>query len=302
MELVLALGLAAVVLGLVGLVVQSHLGQLTASRDEVERARLAQAILARVASDLRAATAGAEQDMGPLLSLATQQSQFNVDAVDQAAGAAGTSGSAGDSSAGGAGSAADPAATATPVEESDRFVGITGAASAIEVDLVRPVMALVASSADAASTAPPIGRLSSSLVRVRYAMGPSGLVRSESSVAASRWKVEQGVAVEFTAVEGAVPTADEAAVPWAAEVRRVAFQYSDGDQLYPMWDPAEREALPRAVEVLVEIAEAAPVGSPADAAPTRVYRRWVAIPAAAELVPEDEQEESATDATTGGST
>jgi hypothetical protein len=302
LELVLALGLATLVLALVGMATYSHLLQLTASRGEVEQAQLARGILAIIAADLRSATAGVEQDMAPLMGLATEQSQFDVDSVDQTAAGAGSKSDSEGASGSGEPASTSPTTTPTVTDPAKQFVGLTGGASAIEIDTVRPAMELAAVSADAASTSPPVARFASSLARVRYAVGPLGLVRSVAPVAKARWVVEQGLAPAFSANDPGTQTIDPTAVPWAAEVRALAFRYTDGEQLYPVWDPVERGALPRAVEVTIEVASgAAAEGTPP---PGRIYRQWVALPAARELSDETaETDEAATDETAaGGST
>jgi hypothetical protein len=130
------------------------------------------------------------------------------------------------------------------------------------------------------------------LTRIRYTVGATGLTRQQTPVAAARWRVEQGLVPAFNATDGGSQMTEETTVPWAAEVRAIAFRYTDGEQIYPVWDPAERGALPRAVEVTIEIASATSgsdgtasnaTASDQTAQQGRVYRQWVAIPASREL-------------------
>jgi hypothetical protein len=65
----------------------------------------------------------------------------------------------------------------------------------------------------------------------------------------------------------------------AAEVVSISFSYFDGFTWYPSWDSTAMAAVPRAVEVILEIAAPVTQGKSSSASgATTVYHMTVAIP------------------------
>jgi hypothetical protein len=103
-ELILAIALSVVLLGLIGTAINLYLTRVSMSRDRVEEAQLARSILSMIAEDLRATAVYQPQDVSDVAQLMAQSASFDVDSID----AARTGGSGGNSSALGSLSALQP--------------------------------------------------------------------------------------------------------------------------------------------------------------------------------------------------
>lgn len=254
LELVLAVGLSIALVALLGFAFDLHLTKLDASRSTIERAQVARAILDRVAADLRGATSAPTQDISERLAAAEAASRFDVDEVDATAEAGGDD----------SGDQADASAELYPAGVASDGVELIIDRRSIAQDLVTPT-----------EGGAPTARVVGAWRRVRYAMSADaatpGLVRTEASRDADVWRSEQG-------------QQPAAVLPIAPEVLSFEMRFYDGEQYLEAWDMQERQALPLAVEVIVELAstedEEALRTSELSRA-SRRYRRFVRLPAAA---------------------
>ncbi|TWT96948.1 hypothetical protein Pla108_27250 [Botrimarina colliarenosi] len=257
-ELVLAISLSIALVALLGLAIDLHLVRLDSSRTTIEQAQLARAILDRITTDLRGVTTAPPQDVSEQLAAAESAAKFNVDEVDQT-------------------TETDESAEAV-ASETETAPGLYGTIDTVTIDTRQLWQSLVTAEAGQ----PPVTRVGAGWIQITYGMSlvaeTPGLVRSETPRDAARWRTEQGQTA---------PVIE----PIAAEVRGVQFRYFDGDQLLEVWDMADQETLPTAVEVRIELAPADAAdatNSNAERQATKIYRRVVRLPAAA-----DENEEDA---------
>ncbi|MEO0529874.1 MAG: hypothetical protein AAF266_04765 [Planctomycetota bacterium] len=256
LELVLAIGLSIALATLLGFAINLHLVRLDSSRTTIEQAQVARALLDRLAADLGAVTTAPTQEVSDLMTAAKANAKFDVDEIDEPTDIT-TDGEADSNQA------------------SKAMPGLYATIDTLQIDRRRLRLSLVTT--EFATT--PTARIDAGWDRVRYSLSLTaespGLVRTETPRDAARWRAEQGEPAAF-------------AEPLAPEVRRVQFRYFDGEQLLEAWDMAEREALPLAVEVVVEFASVDEEGTDAPEARRRpsVYRRFVRLPAASEELPE----------------
>lgn len=256
-ELVLAIGLSIALMALIGSAINMHLIRLDESRSTVEQAQVARALLDRIVSDLQATTTAPTQDVSDLLKAAEASAQFDVDEVDR--------------------TSSDSDSSTSSTTTTQVMSGISGNLEMILIDRRRMSQALMVP----AEAATPVPRANASWVQVIYAMSADrelpGLVRIEGSRDNARWRELQG---EPT------PTAE----PIAPEVQAITFRYYDANgEVFEVWDMAQQEALPIAVEVMLTL-------EPADLAEDstapmvrrtpRTYRRLVRVAAADESVAE----------------
>ena len=154
LEAILAMGLAVVVLGLVGVGINVHLTVAAKSRDQVEEAQLARVVLQRIADDLRNAVPFQPPQSSTALSSSSSSSS-------SASGQAGASGASDPTTSSGT---SDSSST-TPLSG-----GIYGAAQAIQIETARRPRATLASLQVAASDPSQPARLSDIRV-VSYSLG-----------------------------------------------------------------------------------------------------------------------------------
>lgn len=268
-ELVLAIALSIALVALLGMAIDLHLVRLDSSRTSIEQAQIARAIFNRITTDLRGTTTAPTQDMSELQNLADSAAQFNVDEVDS--GAEEETGSQSTTSA---------ATNQVPI-------GLNGLVDSLTIDTRQLTQTLLTPTPGAA----PVARIDVGWTQIGYGMslvpGTPGLIRTVTPCDVVRWRNEQG---------GEAPVVE----PIAAEVRAIQFRYWDGTQLVEIWNMAEQQMLPTAVEVRIELA-------PIDATDadntsnlrqqTHIYRRVVRVPAAA-----DEATATAGAAASGAST
>jgi type II secretory pathway pseudopilin PulG len=105
-ELILAIGLSAVLLALIGTAINLYLTRVDASRARVEEAQLARTVLAMIADDIRGASVYQPQDTSAIAQIMAKTQLFNVDDIDKlksqaTSGGSSSSGSSSGSSIGG---------------------------------------------------------------------------------------------------------------------------------------------------------------------------------------------------------
>lgn len=256
-EVILAIGLAAVLLGLLTGAVGLYAMRLQDSRAQVARGQLARGILRLIADDLRAAATVMEQDISPVERLAASQGTFDVDQLDRV-------GETGPASVG-------PTASRRPV-------GLYGDASQFQVDVCRtraadPVIAF--GDGEQQAPTPPLRGVTT----VRYFVGEAGLVRQEAS---------REVEVFETGAGSVSATLEASGRVIAPEVTELRLRYSDGEQTLDAWDAEQMGGLlPAAVELRLLVRDTAAQGAgdtpPAPGRrdlPPKPYRIVVALPEA----------------------
>ena len=251
-ELVLAIALSIALVALLGMAIDLHLVRLDSSRTSIEQAQIARAILDRITADLRATTMAPPQDMSELQALADSAAQFDVDEVDSGA--------------------EEETQAMTAAATNEIPTGLNGLVDSVTIDTRQLTQSLTTPAQGGA----PVARVDVGWTQIGYGMslvpGTPGLVRTVTPCDVVRWRNEQ--AIEAPVVE-----------PIAAEVRAVQFRYWDGAQLVDVWNMAEQQALPAAVEVRIELApiDATDADHTSTARQqTHVYRRVVRLPAAAD--------------------
>ena len=283
LELLLAMAIAAVLLAILGFAIDLHLRALQSSRDEVEEAQLARAILRRMADDLRGtvrhepvealgpkgATPGAaEGELGDQ----GGQSPTPVQPLEPED----------------ADSGDDDAESETETALAGSTPGLYGTQYELQVDvsrLPRPDEYAILAPGDefgpAASDMKTVswfvrgGSVAADTGMTDELTGAAGLVRHEMDRAASLWAAEQG---------GLSP---RDLPPMAPEVVAIELGYFDGFEWLSEWDSEEEGGLPLAVRIALALA---PPGSQpggalsADAASpggeSTIYTLVVHLPAA----------------------
>ncbi|MBN2024886.1 MAG: hypothetical protein JW809_19055 [Pirellulales bacterium] len=290
LELMLAMGLAAVVLTILSAAIDFHLRVLGSGRRDVEQAQLARAILQNVASDLRSSVPYAPPDVASMMPSVSLPSGTSLEGVAVAGGDAtgGTSGGAGSSIA----QRSDDDTSLV----SDVTVGLYGTSNWLQVDTSRlpRLDQFVESTTQVADST--LADRTSEVKTVAYFVAPprgdgtpGGLVRRELDRAVTSWATQQGLVADV----------EEQIQPLAPEVAAIEFAYFDGTELVDYWDMDERNALPMAVQVVLYLRSEDP-----NQIDPLAYRLWVHLPTAEPSTlddAEDESEEEQTGGQTGGS-
>jgi type II secretory pathway pseudopilin PulG len=232
-EVLLALSLVLVIMGVLSAATQMYLMNIEVERDELTRSRAARAVLQVMAFDLRAAVQFKEIDEGAL-----------DQALDSAAAMLG----------------AEEEEAEEDAEEPTEYVveqpGLAGGPNSISFDISRlPRRDQFAPVVDSRS-----GRvisIPSEILNVNYMVGqvdesqdgrgpdPTagpriGLLRMEYDRAAKRFADQGG---------GSMPGFEM----MAEEVKSLTFRYFDGEQWYSSWDSNEQRTLPVAVEIVLQV-------------------------------------------------
>ena len=231
LEVLLAISLTAMVLVAVSMAIDFHLRVLGSGRADVEEAQLARAILQRIAADLRSAV--------PLP--AADASGFA--AVTTSSVSAGTSDS-GTSS--GNSKIADRESSDTSLVP-QTTPGLYGAAEWLQVDISRlpRLDQLVPGNNGATIT----DRTSEIKTVAYYVIQPQsdgtggGLVCRELDRAVTSWAAKQGNIADL----------ERDVTPFAPEVAAIQFRYFDGTEMADYWDMEERQGLPMAVEIVLQL-------------------------------------------------
>ncbi len=241
LEVVLAIGLAGVVLALLTTAIDLYLVRVDVNRTRVESAQLARTLLTRMADDIRAA-------------------RYWSPSSGSSTGSSGGSNSAGSSNTG--------STTATDTEASAKVLGIFGTATELRIDrAARLRWWRIAQEFDATSTTEAdempqtvqyIFNSGDTLLASRMAAlgvladpalpGYAGLYRQQS--ATSAW-------IYQTSATGVSTRATEQSAPelLAPEVLELEFTYFDGEQVVEQWDSAQQGRLPRGVEIRLIVLE-----------------------------------------------
>ncbi len=238
-EVLLSLGLAAIVMAALATAIDVHLRCLHIGRTNVEEAQLARVLLLRIGDDLRNAVV-----INPI----------DASSIPPAASETDDAGATGDS-----GGEADMAMDDMEMEEfetEDEYVlGLYGESDWMQVD-VRRTPRLDQYDYDTLSSGSEIlPDVVSGVKTVAYALHDEtgmaaaggeyngGLIRREVDHAVTRWAEDTGT----------LTTADQELEPIAPEVTELEFLYFDGTEWIDNWDSTEMGGLPTAVHVSLGI-------------------------------------------------
>jgi hypothetical protein len=103
-ELILAIGLSAALLALIGTAINLYLMRVDASRSRVEEAQLARTVLAMIADDIRATSVYQPQDTSAIAQIMAKTQLYNVDDIDKQKAKATSGSSSGSTGSSGSGS------------------------------------------------------------------------------------------------------------------------------------------------------------------------------------------------------
>lgn len=250
LEVVLAIGLSAAVLGLLTMTIDMYLFRVDASRTQVETSQLARTLLKKIASDLRAV-----HYVGP----------SEIPTSDSTTGGSSTGGSG----TGNSGSSGSGSGDSDVEVDPSTILGIFGTATEIRIDrsplwnwesLVRQTDA--ENPDDELTDVPNPDAMPQT---IRYLVGEG------DELLASKLAAE-GVSEELTASSYAGLYREQlATVAWqeeyasgppapldtenanliAPEVVELTFAYFDGEQLFDSWDSSVEEELPKAIEIKI---------------------------------------------------
>jgi hypothetical protein len=277
LEVILALALTTVILGLVGMAMHIHLSVADKSRGQVEEAQLARTLLQHIAEDLR------------------NSIPFSPTASSSSAQPSGGTSSSGSGSLTGSSASILPGSQAasgsSTTSDSGTMIpsGIYGTAQCLQMDTsrrVRPVGMPKPISGDTANYIP-----LSDVKTVTYSLGdPGAATPSEQGGASSaaqsglyRREVDRMVYVSAMQ-QGQADILTQATASLAPEVVNVQFTYYDGTTTYDQWDSNTEGKLPIAIKVAIMIRRAvvrtpnAAVSATADNSSCTIYDMLVDLP------------------------
>ena len=283
LELVLAMSLSVVLMGLIGNAIYFHLRAFQTRQDGVEQSLLARAILRQIGDDLRSAVANRKLDMKGIDAVAQDSQQLAGLAasagVDPTSIANATRGS---SNTAAAPQGANPAANQAnaeeqaPAEAGESYeAGFYGDPFSVQFDMTRlprldeydPLFAANGSgdvlripadmrtisyhlqgeaSVERTTTTTGVKPDLATKLATHTTLEPRGLVRSEQE----RSLAAAGVVVDSS------DEANNSEQLLAEEVTRLEFRYFDGYEWWPEWDSSSRGGLPLAVEIIIGLANA----------------------------------------------
>lgn len=278
LEVVLAIGLSAVVMYLIATAIQLYLFRVDSSRGEVESAQLARTLLDRMSRDVVAAR------------YRDRESAPTPGSSDSTTGYVGS-----------AGGDAVPASTGGLSTITDSAIGLGGDLEEIRVDRGAPAWSWQNRVATAANPGD-ASRQSPAATSVRYFFVDAERLSSADYAELGLAAIDQeatGLYVQTAPTGELVRLARTLDDPWsqvdseatllAPEVVGVEFAYYDGEELVDSWDATEQQAIPRGVEICLKLYEPPrELSADDDDRPgpeklnpqwIREYRRFVWIPA-----------------------
>ena len=259
----LALALTTVTIALIGMAMHIHMAVAEKSRDQVEEAQLARALLQRIADDLRNAVPY-QPPAGSSSGTSGSSASTSGGSVTQAqsatvATAAGSTAGTGSTSSSGSASTASSSGTSSTVPISG---GIFGDIQGVQIETAhRPRLsrAMLAAAEDGSQPA-----MLSDIRVVDYSLGPptgagsngpisdggatGGLYRSEMDRLLFYAAQQQG--------QSNPPDAVKLGDPTVGEVVDLRFSYYDGSNWNDEWDSNQQGKLPSAIKVQLTIRSA----------------------------------------------
>ncbi len=243
LEVILALALTTVVLGLVGMAIHVNFNVADKSRRRVEEAQLARALLQRIADDLRNAVPYSPASPGTSGSSTSSGSSSST-------GSTGSSGSSTSSGSSGASTSSD--------STSDSLCGgLYGSLNCVQVDTShRPRPAQLASATATWDQLQPTSM--SEVTTVTYSLGDPGMgspTGQSSAPSASQSglyrRALDRTAFLFAMQQGQSSVLTQATDVLASEVINLEFTYYTGTTTSDTWDSSQQGTLPSAVKVTV---------------------------------------------------
>ena len=238
LEVILAMSLTAVILGLVGMAIQVNLGVIDKSRRQVEEAQLARALLQRIADDLRNAV------------------PFQATAPSGSGGSAAPSGSGATTSTGTGTSSTTSSTDTSGLSETSYSGGLYGSLQDVQVETSRRPRAERMANAPLADDSSPPARLSD-IRTVTYSLGNPGdddPLSHSGSGQAGLYRCEQDRAeFTFSKQQGQSDLSPQTVDLLAPEVVDLQITYYDGSTTADEWDSTQQGKLPSAVRVALSI-------------------------------------------------
>ena len=307
LEVILAVALTAILMGIIAGAIEFHMRQLTIRRTHIEEAQLARAVLRRIADDLRAVVVYRPVDFSSVEAM-NDMADAASDALDSLSGESTATAEEPETTA-----ADDLASSVVPPSTP----GIYGNQFELQVDISR--IPRYEEYELAMQTGQQIGGLSDLKTVTYYLMGAggtlsastanaigvaegadSGLIRRVVSRATSRYALTGG---NFQGTQDA----DQLLAP---EVADMQFQFFDGYQWNLEWDSDIRGGIPLAVEIMIVIDDFR-LDDPTDrdrartgvaqngaTAQDNIYRLVVYLPGAEPLDPNEDTSTSVDSSTT----
>lgn len=284
LEVILALGLTVVVMLLLGGLIAIYQGSLDIGRDNVRQARIARAILAMIADDLRGVIRNSQQDDAASLKAFLSSTSSAPAGASGAQGAnqpSGASATIGAASSGGAsssstGAASDSTDASAETTTSTSKPGVYGSESSIEIDVSRPprieeyaaemVNPLSGTLTDIPSDiktvsyyvqAPQLEGVQDPLAGLSGSVA-TGADSSSAGIASSasmqngglvRRAIDRGV-YRWAAENGQITQVNKTGQIVAPEIIALSFSYFDGQQWTTTWDSSV-SGIPWAVNISI---------------------------------------------------
>ncbi len=273
LEVMLALALTTVTITLMGMAMHVHMVVAEKSRDQVEEAQLARALLQRIADDIRNAVpyqppAGSSSG-GSASSSSGGGSATSATSAASAAVVGSSSGSAATaSSATAANSSSSGTSTTMPVSG-----GVFGDMQDVQIETARRprlTRAMLAAADDGSQPA-----MLSDIRIVSYSLGaPTGTgptgPTSDGNATGGVYRSEMDRALFYMAQQqgqSSPPDAVKLGDPTVGEVIDLKFQYYDGSNWNDEWDSNQQGKLPSAVKVKLTIRSARKSSGPLPGVP-----------------------------------
>ncbi len=259
LEMLLALGLSAVVIAAIAMAVDIHWRVLDAGRRDVEEAQLARAILTRMADDIRGAVQYDPQQAEKLLG---QVVPSPTDAGELASAAGLNAAEVQSAMSEMGGDSTDAPSSWVPPS----IPALYGSTDVLQVDVSRLPRLDQISAAVGADPLSPTAQHLTDVQSIAYYLGDAGVASSSqpvdgasaapSGTASSgglfRRQLDRAITA-WAAEQGTLSNVDVLLEPIAPEVTRLEFSYYDGSSWYSEWDSVAAGGLPTAVEIAIAL-------------------------------------------------
>ena len=261
LEVLLSLGLIAILLSALGAAVDFHYRVVQSARRQVEEAQLARALLERIAQDIRGAVAYDPVNFEKLIpGLVTQSGSSGLSSLAEEAGIDPSLFSDSGSDMSISGLAGDWSSTTLP-----RSVpGLYGGADWIAVDVSRlPRPDQLQSEYTLSADGLLMDRVSDVKTVAYFVLSPEetinysfvsmpGVVGFDQQGGLVRRELDRAVTA-YAATTGELESVDQQLQPIASEVAAIEFAYFDGSSWCDSWDSDANGSLPKAVEIRLYI-------------------------------------------------
>lgn len=307
LEIVLALGLASLLLAALYTALQMHWSSSALGHVEMERSQVARALFRRIETDLRAVvfrdTAltsstddASSSSTGSTSSGSTSSSGSTTGSSSSTSSGSSTSGgSTGSSSTGSSSSSTDSSSTTTE-NYSTQKTGLFGDSQTLVVHCSLPSRAANGGSVDATAA----GYSGGDMQSVAYFLAGSGSTLAQQlsgSGPSSLGQVSglsrlQGdrMAMQAADESGDLSSMASGVKLLAPEVASISFEYFDGVSWTTTWDSATSNSIPNAVRITIDFQPPVATGGwysrPVSASTDR-FQHTVALPLAQPYLPED---------------